>query len=400
LARVTNPSGEAADEANRPMRYLIVLNDIGFLYSHFWALAVSIQSAGWEMIVAARCGASPQRAIDAGMRFIPLKLKVGIGGPTAEIKSLLTLRAAIESSRADLVHLVSLKNVLLGGMLLRGRKQVYLLGAVTGLGSMFVEQRKLYSLLRPLVLFGLKAVFRRSGTIMAVENPDDQEFFINAGVIIRDQCVVVPGAGLPKNVIVPAAHRSEVPVVLCVCRMIRNKGIPQLIEAARILRGEGQSFELWLVGDIDTDNPTSLTREELRSAENDGAIKWLGRRTDVAELLKKTDIFCLPTYYREGLPRALVEASAAGCAIVTTDVPGCREVVVDGVNGRLVSPRDVVSLADALRSLLREPEKRRQMGRESRRRFEELFTMSRSLEAFNHCYAALKTPLRVDCTER
>jgi glycosyltransferase involved in cell wall biosynthesis len=260
---------------------------------------------------------------------------------------------------------------------------------------MFVERKLLYSILRPLVLLGLKTVFRREHSIMAVENPDDRDFFLQAGVITRDQCIVIPGAGLQVDAIVPVAHQNSVPVVLCVCRMIRNKGIPQLIEAARILRGEGQSFELWLVGDIDADNPTSLTREELQSAEGGGAIKWLGRRSDVAELLNRADIFCLPTYYREGLPRALVEASAAGCVIVTADVPGCREVVVDGVNGRLVLPRDVTSLADALRSLLREPETRCRMGLESRRRFELLFTMSSALGAFNQCYAALDLPLRV-----
>jgi glycosyltransferase involved in cell wall biosynthesis len=399
VAEETNTDAEAGAALKQPKRYLIVLNDVGFLYSHFWALAIAIQNAGWEVVIAARNGASPQRAIDAGMRYIPLNLKVGIGGPLAEIKSILALRAAIQSCCADLVHLVSIKNVLLGGMLVRGRRNVSLLGAITGLGSMFVERKLLYSFLRPMVLLGLKSVFRNSHSVMAVENPDDRRFFIQTGVVSQEKCFVIPGAGLPKNAIVPVAHQNAVPIVLCVCRMIRNKGIPQLIEAARILHGEGHPFELWLVGDIDVDNPTSLTREELQSAEADGAIKWLGQRNDIVELLSRTDIFCLPTYYREGLPRALVEASAAGCAIVTADVPGCREVVVDGLNGCLVLPRDTASLADALRSLLRDPETRRRMGLESRRRFEKLFTMSRSLGAFNQCYAALDLLLRVGCRE-
>ncbi len=384
----------------RQLRYLIVLNDLGFLYSHFWTLALAIQGAGWDVIVAARSSASRQRAMEAGMEFIPLKLKVGIGGPLEEIKSLLALRAAIRSSGADLVHLVSLKNVLLGGMLLRRRKDVSLLGAITGLGSMFVERKLLYTVLRPMVLFGLKSVFRNSRSVMALENHDDQNFFVQASVVGKAKCIVVPGAGLLKNAIVPTARNNSVPVVLCVSRMIRNKGIPQLIEAARILHDEGQEFELWLVGDIDTNNPTSLTREVLQSAESRGAVKWLGQRDDVAKLLGRADIFCLPTYYREGLPRALVEACAAGCAIITADVPGCREVVADGVNGRLVLPRDIPSLVDALRTLLREPETCRRMGLESRQRFEQLFTMSNSLAAFNQCYAALDVPLKVECEER
>ena len=385
----------AGASSKRSMRYLIVLNDIGFLYSHFWTLATAIQRAGWEVVVAARRGASPQRAIDAGMKFIPLKIKVGVGSPLSEIRSVLTMRAAICASDPDLVHLVSLKNVLIGGLLMRRRKGTYLLGAITGLGSMFVEKNYLYSVLRPIVIQGLRRVFHNSRSVMALENPDDRNLFIKAGVVSAEKSHVIPGAGLDTDAIVPVSHKNNIPIVLCVCRMIRNKGILQLIEAARILHREGLRFELLLVGDIDVDNPTSLTRDELRSAETGGTVKWLGQRSDVPELLNQADIFCLPTYYREGLPRSLVEACAAGCAIVTTDVPGCREVVVDGLNGLLVQPRNIISLTDALRSLLCAPAACKEMGIKSRMRFEQLFTTTSVLAAFNECYTALDIPLRV-----
>jgi glycosyltransferase involved in cell wall biosynthesis len=381
--------------AGRRPRYLIVLNEIGFLYSHFWVLATAIQKAGWDVIVAARDGASPERAINAGMQFIPLRIKIGVGNPIAEIKGILALRTIIRSCDPDLVHLVSLKNVLLGGMLIRRRKNASLLGAITGLGSLFVEDKWAYSALRPLVIYGLRQVFRKSFSVMALENPDDRKFFIDEGVVSAEQSIVIPSAGLDSDAIVSVPHNNPIITILCVCRMIRYKGILQLIEAARILHREGLRFELHLAGDIDESNPASLTREELRSAEADGMVRWLGYRTDVPELLNKSDIFCLPSYYREGLPRALVEACAAGCAIVTTDMPGCREVVVDGVNGRLVPPRDVVALTDALRALLCDPETCRQMGIESRRRFEKHFTMTLVLAAFNQCYAALDIPLKV-----
>jgi glycosyltransferase involved in cell wall biosynthesis len=387
-----SPTGTSSEH---PRRYLIVLNDIGFLYSHFWTLATTVQLAGWDIFVAARSGASPQRAINAGMQFIQLRLKVGIGGPLAEINSALAVRRAIRSCDPDLVHLVSLKNVLIGGLLMRNCKDTSLIGAITGLGTLFVEKRILYSVLRPMVMRGLKRVFQNPRSVMALENPDDRNFFIETGVVKTESSFVIPGAGLDLDAAGPVTRRNDVPIVLCVSRMIRNKGILQLVEAARILHREGLRFELLLVGDIDEDNPTSLTREELRSSEVDGTAKWLGKRLDVPELLNNADIFCLPTYYREGLPRALVEASAAGCAIVTTDVPGCRDVVVDGVNGRLVPPRQVDGLVDALRSLLSNPEARKQMGIESRRRFEQHFTSASVLAAFNKCYTALDIPLRV-----
>jgi glycosyltransferase involved in cell wall biosynthesis len=383
--------------SGRRPRYLMVLNDIDFLYCHFWSLAIAIQNAGWDVFVAAREEAKPQRAIDAGMHFVPLKLKIGIGSPVKEIKALQSLRAAITRCDPDIVHFVSLKNVLLGGLLARGRGRTAVLGAITGLGSLFVEKRLLYSILRPMVIQGLRLVFLNPRSVMALENLDDQAFFIEAGVIEAERSFVIPGAGLDAGAIVPSqrSNENEVPIVLCVCRMIRNKGILQLVEAARILHEEGCQFELQLVGDIDENNPTSLTRAELRSIEIDGTARWLGYRTDIPDLLGRADVFCLPTYYREGLPRCLVEASAAGRAIVTTDVPGCREIVVDGVNGRLVAPRDVGALTDALRFLLGNPEARVKMGIESRLRFERFFTRRSVFEAFNKCYAALFLSLQV-----
>jgi glycosyltransferase involved in cell wall biosynthesis len=378
-----------------PRRYLMVINEIAFVYSHFWGLVESVQRAGFEVTIAARSSANPQRAIDAGMKFIPLDLKVGLGNPVAELRSMMELRRTIRACSPDVLHLVSLKNVLLGGFLARNLKQTSVLGAVTGLGSMFVEEKLIYSILRPLVMSGLKTVFANPRSVMALENADDRDFFVDSKVVPSQRTFLIPGAGLEANAILPTQHLQGPPKVLCVSRMIRNKGIPQLIEASRILKREGLDFEVWLVGDADANNPTSMTPAELHAAEQEKLIKWLGRRSDVAELLKQANIFCLATYYREGLPRSLVEASAAGRAIVTTDVPGCREVVIHGLNGLLVSPRDSVGLANALRELILDPERCTRMGVEARRRFEQRFTQDSVLAAFSKCYEALDLPLEV-----
>ena len=145
---------EAGMSSCRRPRYLIVINEIGFVYSHYWALAVAVQEAGWEVIVAARDKAGSQRAIEAGMQFIPLPIKIGIGNPWTEARAILAMRAAIRSCDPDVVHLVSLKNVLIGGLLTRGRKGTAVLGAITGMGSLFLEKKLLYSVLRPIVIRG------------------------------------------------------------------------------------------------------------------------------------------------------------------------------------------------------------------------------------------------------
>lgn len=382
-------------KGSRSQRYLIVMNEVGFVYSHFWKLALGLQAAGWKVIIASGAVADPRRAMDAGIEFIRLNPSFGIGRPAAEIRSFLELRKAIRSVRPDVLHLISLKNCLVGGVLARMGRVPGLLCAITGLGSLFVEDRMLYRMLRPVVMTVLRYVAAHPNCVFAFENPDDQRFFVERQIVPASRTRVIPGAGVAMDWIIPSRRPQGIPIVLCVSRMIRNKGILELVAAARLLREQGLQFEVHLVGDIDARNPTSLTREELHAAEASGSVKWLGPRSDVPELLRKASVFCLPTYYREGLPRALVEAAAAGRAIVTTDVPGCREVVVNGVNGYLVRPRSVNALAEALSSLIGNASECERMGQEARHRFETRFTQRSALDAFNSCYAALSAGVTV-----
>jgi glycosyltransferase involved in cell wall biosynthesis len=263
------------------------------------------------------------------------------------------------------------------------------------LGTLFVEDRALYKALRPAVMMALRFVFSHKNSVLAVENPDDERFFIERNVVPADRTRVIPGTGVAPDAFTPATRPTGIPIILCVSRMIKGKGISYLIEAAKLLRERGLEFEVHLVGDIDERNPTSLKREELKAADSNGFVKWLGARYDLPELFRNASIFCLPTYYREGIPRVLIQAAAAGCAIVTTDVPGCREVVVDGVNGYLVPPRDATALAQALASLLQDPRTCERMGREARLRFEKCFTRRSTFDALNSCYAALNAGVTV-----
>jgi len=386
---------EARGTSARPRRYLMVMNELGFVYSHFWDLALGIQAAGWEVIIASAGVANPQRALDAGLKFIRLKPTFGVGHPIEEARSFFELRKAIRSTKPDVLHLISLKNCLLGGVLARTEGVPALLCAITGLGTLFVENRALYRVLRPAVMRALRYVFAHKNCVLALENHDDERFFIERNIVPADRTRVIPGAGVAADAITPAAQPEGIPIILCVSRMIRNKGILDLVEAAKLLQGRGLEFVVYLVGDGDARNPTSLTREELKAAEASGFVKWLGPRSDIPELLGKASVFCLPTYYREGLPRVLIEAAAAGRPIVATDVPGCREVVVDGLNGYLVPPRDANALAQALASLLQDTRACERMGREGRLRFEKCFTHRCVFDAFNRCYTALHAEVTV-----
>ncbi len=374
-------------------RYLMVIKNTRFLYSHFMPMAEAVQRAGWEVWIAAEENESPQRILDAGMKYVELKKEGGRWEFLKFIRSQGSIRSALRDVNPRIVHFVYLKNVLTGSILARMCGTPAMLGAVTGLGSLFAEDRLIYSFARYGVLLGMRLGFHHPNAVLALENVDDRDYFVGHGVAHENRTVIIPGAGVNVDEIRPVPEPLGIPVILCAARMIRGKGILELVEASRILRKRGLRFELWLAGGIDMGNPSAITPEELAGINADGTARWLGHKDDVSKLLGSASIFCLPTYYREGLPRVLVEASAAGLPIVTTDVPGCREVVTSGRNGLLVPPRNVAALADALQCLIENQEVRREMRIVSRQIFEEKFTSDAVRVALNQCYAKLSVPI-------
>jgi len=378
-----------------PKRYLMVIKTVVFLYSHFWPMAEAVQKAGWDVWIAADCDADPKRILDAGMKFLPLPSVDGLGQIVGELESIIKLNALLHKVKPDLVHFIYLKNVLTGGIIARLNGVPAVLGAITGMGSLFANDRPLYRVIQRGVVAGLRIGYRQSNSVLAFENSDDRDYFVSRGAIRKERSAIIPGAGVDKDWTTYRPWQGRTPIILCAARMIQDKGIIELIEACRMLRRRGVPFELWLAGGIYFGNPTSLTEQQLKIMEEERIGKWLGQRTDMSSLLEAASIFCLPTYYREGLPRVLVEAGAAGRPSVTTDVPGCRDIVKDGINGLLIPPKDPTALADALQYLLQNPEKREEMGVAARRVFESSFTLDAVLISLSECFSRLGVPLNL-----
>ncbi|MGA7521622.1 MAG: glycosyltransferase family 4 protein [Acidobacteriaceae bacterium] len=377
-------------------KYLLVIKNTRFLYSHFWPLAVEIQKAGWQVWIAAERDLDPQRMVDAGMKFVELKKQGGHWSVFGAARSAASVYGVLREVRPDVAHFIYLRNVMVGSVLARLSRTPAILGAITGMGLLFAQDRLAYRMARSLVLLFLRVGYRHPNAVLAVENSDDREYFVSNRVVRRERTVLIPGAGVELEEIQAGPERAaSKPVILCAARMIREKGILDLVAASQIVRGRGIDFEVWLAGDPDVGNPSAISAEELRGLETDGNVRWLGHRDDVASLMGQAAVFCLPSYYREGLPRVLVEACAAGLPIVTTDVPGCREVVKNGGNGLLVKPRDVAGLAEALEKVLADTVLRKNMRIASRKIFEENFTASAVRAAFDRCYAMLSLPIRV-----
>jgi glycosyltransferase involved in cell wall biosynthesis len=275
--------------------------------------------------------------------------------------------------RPDILHNVALKPAVVGSLaaLLAGVPAV--VNAVSGLGYMFINRSAKARLLRPLVTAAFRLLLGRRRCRLIVQNVDDQAFFQETGIVAAESIALIRGAGVDTEHFRPSPEPSGVPVAALVARLLWDKGVGEVVEAARLLKAQGVAMRVALVGRPDPHNPRSIPEDVVRGWQAEGLIEWWGHRDDVAAVWAEAAIAVLPSY-REGLPKALLEAAACGRPLVTTDVPGCRELVADGDNGLLVPARQAAPLADGLRRLAGDAGLRRRLGERARARAVEEFS--------------------------
>lgn len=356
-------------------RLLYLITEDWFFCSHFLERAVAARAAGYEVLVLTRIGdgGHAQRIRDAGLRLLPLRVQRRSTNPFAELGVVRQVLATYRRERPDLVHHIALKPILYGTLAARLCGLSAVINAPVGMGFVFTSASWHARLLRPMVHAGLRALLDPPGARVVFENPDDLNALVADGLVRRADCVLIRGAGVDTGRFRPAPEAAGTPVVTLVARMLRDKGIGEFVEAARRLRARGVAACLQLVGEPDPGNPAAIPEAELRAWHDDGVIRWLGRREDIPEILAASHVVCLPSY-REGLPKSLLEGLAAGRPLVATDVPGCREAVIDGETGLRVPARDPAALADALARLLQDPPLRARMGTRGRELAQEAFS--------------------------
>jgi glycosyltransferase involved in cell wall biosynthesis len=244
------------------------------------------------------------------------------------------------------------------------------------LGYVFIADTRKALVIRKLVTLSCKLAFRHVNQRIIFQNPDDQSVFIENNILPANQTVLIKGSGVDVNDYVPTPERDGSPMVLLASRMLRDKGIDEFVAAARVLLAAGVRARFVLVGETDPGNPTAISGEQLRQWADSGVIEWWGHQTDMKDVLSQAHIVCLPSL-REGVPKVLIEAAACGRAIVTTDAPGCREIVRDSENGLLVPVRDSRALAEAIRLLVENPSLRASMALRGREIVVQEFSIER-----------------------
>jgi len=253
---------------------------------------------------------------------------------------------------------------------------------VPGLGIAFAEGQGFLQLI-------VSTLYRVSlgETRVIFQNLDDLEVFVRNRLISKKQAFLIPGSGVDMEVFCPSPEPEGETVVVLAGRLLRSKGVPEFVEAAKRLRGAGIRARFVIVGEPYPDNPDTIQPQELVDWQKEGVIESWGWRDDMTEVLAQTSIVCLPTRYKEGLPRLLVEAGACGRPVVATDIPGCRMILRDGENGLMIPPGDIPALVAALKTLIESPALRKEMGQHGRRIVEQEFSVThiiaRTLDVYN-----------------
>ncbi len=373
---------------------LIAVNDAGFFLSHRLPIAKAAAKAGYDVHIAAMPGPHVESIVSLCFPFHPIPLSRRGLNPWHEAQAFFALYRLFRMLEPDIVHLVTIKPVLYGGLAARLARAPAVVSAISGLGYLFTGGSGGTKLLRAVAALVYRFALGHANGRVIFQNPDDMAEFVSRGVISSEVCTLIKGSGVDVERFVPRQEPEGMPVVMFASRMLRHKGIQEFVEAVGVLRSQGVDARYVLVGESDPGNPSAISQKQLLIWDAEEVVEWWGHRQDMPDVLTQAHVICLPSY-REGLPKVLLEAAACGRPVIATDVPGCREIVRDGENGLLVPPGDVWALVSAIRRLVSEPELRHKMGVRGRKIVETEFNLERVVDQTLAVYDLLLPSRRI-----
>lgn len=364
------------------VKILLFANTDWYLYNYRLPLARSLRARGNEVIMLSPPGRYAKNLEKEGFTWLAFPLERKGMNPLAELAAIARLVAIFRRTKPDLVHLFTIKAVLYGSIAARLAGVKRIVNAITGLGYIFSDAN-------PLLYFIATTLYRLSlgGTHVIFQNADDLSVFVQNRLISAHQAHLIPGSGVDIQVFHPTPEPPGDPLIILAGRLLRSKGIPEFVQAARQIHALGIPARFAIVGEPYPDNPDSILPQELLDWQTEAAVEVWGWHDDMAEVIMQASIVCLPTTYREGLPRLLLEAGACARPIIATNIPGCRMVLRSGENGLIVPPGDQPALVNALSTLIRDPALRKRMGMRGREIIENEFSVNsvilRTLDVYN-----------------
>jgi len=355
------------------MKILLVANTGWYLYNFRFSLVKRLVDDGFEVGLVFPRDEFKQPIEAAGYRTIQWELERKAGTPWSEWDSIRKLASIYRKEKPFLVHHFTIKPVTYGSLAAKIAGVPSVINSITGRGYVFLGSSKQAVYLQPLVRLLFFLAYSRINVATTFENQSDMAFFIQSGMVPDKNVFLLNGVGVDTQAFFYAPQsETKVPIIVFPGRLLWAKGVGTLVDAARILKHE-RKVSIVLVGKPDPGNPESIDEKIIQDWVEEGIVEWWGWQADMRSIYHQCHIVVLPSM-GEGLSKALLEAAACGRPIVSTDVPGCREVVIPGVTGYLVPTGDPVALAERLKKLVDEPDLRLQMGMSGRRLVEENYS--------------------------
>lgn len=366
-------------------KIVFVDNRVKYVLSHRIPWLQGAREAGFDVHVTTLTAGNHVRIEEAGFTYHRISEQRRSDNPLQELRLIGRLYQLYRDLNPDIIHHITLRSILYGGVASALLRKARIVNGVTGLGYLFSSQDLTVRALRAGVLGALRVLTCREHVFL-FQNPDDKALFQRHNIVDPSSSVLIKGSGVDMNRFVHQFEPSGHPVVLFPARMLWHKGVQAFVDAARIIHAEGLTARFVMVGDTDDDNPAGVSAKQLEAWEAEDVIEWWGYQDHMPDVFAQSHVVCLPSAYREGVPKVLIEAASCGRPIVTTDMPGCREIVRDGENGYLVPPRDGKAVAEALMPLLQEDELRSTMGQRGRELVEREFSIEQVVRSTLEVY--------------
>lgn len=369
-------------------RLLVVCNDLDFFLLHRLPETLGALREGYEVHVATPPGERAKEVLALGFVHHNLVLSRSGRNPLLELGSLFAFYRLFRHVKPDLAYLMTVKPILYGGIAARLAGVRAVVAAVFGMGYLFTDNGFKTRVLRVMVKRLYRFALGHPNVRVIFQNPTDQALMVKLGAVVQENTVLIKGSGVDLENFSVCPEPDGVPVVLMAARLLRDKGVVEYIEASRELRRQGVLARFLLAGDRDIGNPSSVTASDLEAWRAERDVEFLGFCKEMAILLSAANLIVLPSY-REGLPRVLEEAAACGRAIVTTDVPGCRDAIEPGITGLLVPAKNSIALSQAIRQLLDDAALRQRMGVSGRQLAERSYSVESIVSAHLVLYREL-----------
>ena len=371
-------------------KIVILVNDLNFFCSHRLPIAEAAKDLSFKIVIGygEEGGADPILLNQKGFNTKYVPMKRGSKNLLKDLISFFKIIFFLKKEKPDLVHLVTIKPYLYGGIASRLVGVPSVVSAVSGLGTLFVHKNFKSKFLRFLTYPIYRLAFNHPNQIVIVQNRDDSNVLTKWTVLNYEKIRLIKGSGVQLKNFINLEEPAGIPTVCFAARLLIDKGVNEFISAARILKQRQVKAKFILAGDLDKQNPSGLKANDLQKIIEEKIVNFIGFQEDIPSLYSKSHIICLPSY-REGLPKALLEAAAARRPIVTTNVPGCRDAVISDKSGILVPIKDSLSLANALQELIIDASKRKEMGKTGRELAEKEFKIENVVDKHIKIYKYL-----------